>query len=631
MTFIKQKNCTKRADHKKAPVYDAPKWVTFKGENKGKGRKVLLDDETGTILGGNLPKSFQGIKLKKKSERTRTEPNPFKQAMGKAANGTKGTTPAPEAQPNAATGAGANTARAQVEISQRDNLIKELQAKLDALEKKANPERKVQVDTSLPDKIPNDVILQNRDRSNVASFDQVRSIAKNLDYYKVGTSNDFNSGCPVVSYGSFDDKAMGKKTILSTPKGKRLSVQYAIVEANAVTTSNEYGGQVNDRYSSNDPSFTRAIAGNGRMMGISGSYDHFPDKAAAYKQDLIDNANEHGCDPELIKSMKSPVLVRVMQPKDVTADIGDQTNITQGLTLNAVEQSRNDVNRLKSLKFNTYEDGTPTEESVAAFIRSLPRNEQAGMLTSEGEPTRTAQDRLQNAIMMKGFNNDVLIKIRGQAIDPKGKTVIAALSGAAQAFANLEGTGDYDIRNKIEPLIMNFVTHKKNNSGKDFLYSGDLMTDERTNKMLGAIGRMIAIHKQSSKNVSTILRTVATDLKKNAEKYEHSRHNSSLFGGTMFTDNVPDPYESVKISLAKVEKAFKSKEAAKILAKEYGGQSSFNFDSALAADSLLNTYEKRQAFLQGYAFMSGQIMGTLYMSLGLSKNDYLELMEGLND
>ncbi len=261
----------------------------------------------------------------------------------------------------------------------------------------------------------------------------MQEIAKNLDYYKVGTSNDFNSGCPVVSFGSYDAKDMGKTTVLATPKGERLQVQYAVVEADSVTTSNDKSGVANEKYNSSDPNIKRAIAGNGRMTAIATSYDAYPSKAEQYKQDLIANAGEHGCDPERIKGMKTPVLVRVMQPKDVTKDIGDQTNITQSLTLKAVEQTRTDVSRMKNTSFETCEDGSPTVESVKSFIAGLPRNEQAGLLTKEGKPTRTAQDRLQNAMIMKGYNNDYLVRMRGQAINPKGKNIINALYNASKA------------------------------------------------------------------------------------------------------------------------------------------------------------------------------------------------------
>ena len=45
-------------------------------------------------------------------------------------------------------------------------------------------------------------------------------------------------------------------------------------------------------------------------------YKFFPDKAAAYKQYLIDNASRFGLDPQMIAGMKNPVLVRVIDVND---------------------------------------------------------------------------------------------------------------------------------------------------------------------------------------------------------------------------------------------------------------------------------------------------------------------------
>ena len=64
----------------------------------------------------------------------------------------------------------------------------------------------------------------------------------------------------------------------------------------------------------------RAIAGNGRTAGIKSAYAK--GNADEYKAELLKDT-DHGVDPEYIKGMKQPVLVRVMNVDDVSADIGD--------------------------------------------------------------------------------------------------------------------------------------------------------------------------------------------------------------------------------------------------------------------------------------------------------------------
>ena len=58
-------------------------------------------------------------------------------------------------------------------------------------------------------------------------------------------------------------------------------------------------------------------------------------------------------------------------------------------------QARTDVTGLKNASFETVtEDVSPTVESAKRFIQL--QNQQAGLLTKEGEPTRTAQDKLRS-------------------------------------------------------------------------------------------------------------------------------------------------------------------------------------------------------------------------------------------
>ena len=636
-----------------------PIWISFKPKKDGgKARRVLVDESTYEILGGSVPKSFKGIKLTKKENIKADSPNPFTEALAKtkAQKGKGGKPNQAQTKQNAAANTNENQPAANIQsqelteaqkaLDDKQKELDALKAELEALKKKANPERKLQIDTENPEKIPSDVILQNRDRTNFASSQQLKDIARNLDYYKVGTSNNFNSGCPVVSYGSYSDDSMGKKTVLSTNDGKRLEVQYAVVEASSVACSNNFDGSINEQYNSDDPNFTRAIAGNGRMIGITASYERYPEKAAAYKQDLIDNASDHGCNPELIKGMKNPVLVRVMQPKDVTNDIGDQTNITQGLTLNVVEQSRNDVNRITNLEETSiYDDGAPTVEATLGFIQGLPKSEQAGLLTDDGKPSRIAQDRLQNALIMKGFNSDALIKMRGQAINPSGKNILAGLSASAKAFAQLEGEGDYDIRNSMASLINAFAL-EKNNSGEWFHYQRDMFLSEEQNQMFSDIAHALAKHKRSAANIGTILKTVASELKEASIKKEQLQSHGSLASFFDMEANIITPAQAIKNALDKAERIFQNKEnerkqkqddakfykeLARKRKQEELDKHKENSQSSLvwANDSAISLYDRRRAFLHGYAFMYGRIMGTLFGALDFSPVQRANVMEGI--
>lgn len=562
---------------------DDAKWITIHPNGKGvnakggdiKGRACLIDSETGVILKGPsttqgkpLNTAFNDLKQQNKASKANAA---NKAGAANVAKATKATASGVKGAANATKETQAAAAHAAA-IEAKDKEIEALKQQLAQLQKAPQKvEHKKAIDTTLPSKIASDVVLQNRSRDNMASVQQMEDISRNLDYFKVGTSNDFNSGCPVVSFGSYDDKAMGKKTVLSTPNGKRLNVQYAIVEADDVTTSNKINGDPNENYNSDDPSFKRAIAGNGRMTGITDSYRANKDQAARYKNDLIENAADHGCDPDLIRSMNKPVLVRVMSPSDVTKDIGDQTNITQGLTLNAVEQARNDVNRLKKMissQVQTYEDGSPTIESVKAFIRSLPKNEQSGLLTKDGQPTRTAQDRMQNAMMMNGYNDDFLVRLRGQAINPDGKNIINALASASGSFAGLEGGGDLDIRKDLNLVLNGFLQKTLASNSNGGAWQDDLLADKETNELARSIGGIIAENKRSGQRLTTIFKTIGENLVAAKEANDFLKHNGTLGGfesGILqsYETDRKKPLEVVKQSVQQCREEFAAKEQAK--------------------------------------------------------------------
>ena len=54
------------------------------------------------------------------------------------------------------------------------------------------------------------------------------------------------------------------------------------------------------------------LGGNSRTMTLQMVYGQHPEKAAAYRQALVDNASQFGIDPQAIANMKRPMLVRVV-------------------------------------------------------------------------------------------------------------------------------------------------------------------------------------------------------------------------------------------------------------------------------------------------------------------------------
>lgn len=318
------------------------------------------------------------------------------------------------------------------------------------------------------------VILQNRDRSNKASIEQMNRIAGNPDYGRVGVGRDFANGAPVVSYGAVPESQKGRKDYAVASTGERIPIQYAVVEADTVSTSHDIMGKKNPNYGRKD--LVTAIAGNGRVTGIASAYRK--GTAAKYRQELLEDSAMHGVNPQVINSMKNPILVRIMPNERVTGNIGDLSNTTGNNKLNAVEKAHNDVNRVNFEDLEFAEDGSPTIESIVKFIRSMSTDDQTELIDDQGRITTQAVDRLNNAIFAKAYGNDDLISAYAQAVDAEAKLVINTLSAVAPKMARLQGCGELDFRNVLIQAVNQIIQgRRKGLKMQDIVKQVDAFTD----------------------------------------------------------------------------------------------------------------------------------------------------------
>ena len=286
-------------------------------------------------------------------------------------------------------------------------------------------------------------VLQNRNRSTPAAIAQMRDIAARPDYTRLGFSRDFTAGAPVVAGGKIPAEQMGRED-RAAAGDRQIPVRYAVVEAGDVLASNSVDGSPNPDYGQTGR--VLAIAGNGRIAGLQAAYQG--GSAEQYRQGLAED-DLHGVDPKVIAGMKSPVLVRVMPESEITPDIGDVSNRGAGLALSAVEQANNDARRINLDALEFSEDGEVTPQTVRRFVQAMPQAEQGNLINKDGSPTRQAIDRLNAAIFAEAYENDALVELYAQAVDPEARNVISALAQVAPQMARLKGAGALDIRDLV--------------------------------------------------------------------------------------------------------------------------------------------------------------------------------------
>lgn len=293
------------------------------------------------------------------------------------------------------------------------------------------------------------VVLQNRDRSTKASIVQMNGIAGNPDYMRLRLSNDFTTGAPVVAYAADIPEAQrGAEDVVVAADGRRFPVQYAVVEADDVLTSNNIDGSVNPGYGS--PDSITAIAGNGRSVGVKEAYVR--GTADKYRAEL-EADKMTGIDSSVFKDMRRPMLVRIMRDEDVTADIGDITNRSATAQLSATEQALTDAQRIDLSTLEFGDDGTISPESVRQFTALLPEEERARLVDSNGVPTQDAVKRLDNAIFQQVYKNMGLTDLLNTTEKTGIARMVSAFRQMAPRLLQLEGTGELDFREALSDVL----------------------------------------------------------------------------------------------------------------------------------------------------------------------------------
>lgn len=413
------------------------------------------------------------------------------------------------------------------------------------------------LDLRNPEKIPPGIVIQNRDRSGVGSIAQMHKIAASPDYLRMSGSNSFGDGAPVIAFGNIPKNQLGKITEAYMPDGSRIKLQNAVVNVNDILTSTDVDGREIKEFFSDDPSSPRAIAGNGRLTGLREAYRQ--GTATAYRQAFLNDPTT-GIDAKTIEKTDNPVLVRVMQPKDVTADIGDKSNTRSNISMSKVETARNDNNRLDVNALKLDATGAPSVDAMNEFIGKLPLTEQAELIdNARKQPNLQCEQRLMNAMFVNAYDvpvdgkknaevADHLLSTKVESIDPDDRVITGALYLAAPTIGQLKGLPNgYDIRSVIVKAAYAALNAKriKNTNIKTQALNMNMFEGEAVTGATAMIMNVFAENNRSPKKCADVLIRIANALISQAKEVEESA--DSFFGAV---DGLP-PDVVIKQALKK--------------------------------------------------------------------------------
>lgn len=347
-------------------------------------------------------------------------------------------------------------------------------------------------------------VLQNRDRSLPQSVGQMNSIAAAPDYIRLRASNDLGNGAPVVAYGTVPEAQLGRPEVVADNTGKHYQMRYAVVDADTVLTSNDVGGAVNPAYQTAPETEMRAIAGNGRIAGLTAAYQR--GSAGQYRADLTADASSLGIDPKAVEGMKQPILVRVMEKSDVTADIGDRSNTAGNMALSAVEQAANDVDRIDFGKISFTPDGEVDNDSVLDFAAQMPEAERNTLVDRNNKPTAQGYARFASALFKKAYGDDELVRIAVQSNNEEISTIFKAMRAVAPKMARLAGLGNLDIRGLVTQAAQMAINAKRSGVAlKDYIAQDDMTVDPD----VLVIAEVFAANSRSYRQIAEILENAA--------------------------------------------------------------------------------------------------------------------------
>ncbi|WP_156915980.1 hypothetical protein [Desulfatirhabdium butyrativorans] len=275
-------------------------------------------------------------------------------------------------------------------------------------------------------------------------------------------------------------------------------------------------------------------SGNGRTMGIKTRYER--DEAPQYKAWLIDTAQKIGVDPEQIKAMKRPVLVRIRISDQNRKTVTERANEGDIAAMSPVETAKVDSGRLQPDDMDLFHPGDDGEIATAAnnafitrFLKLMGPAESAGLLTADGKPTRQLLERIQAAVFDKAFHDERLLALMAEDANPDIRNILKALTMSAPAFARVKamaGDEQIDAINHIVGAVDLIRRAKREGENVETILNQLGLFGEEIPEETALVTRFLVKNARSAKRIAEALQTVAA-------KYRYWAENQSqpdLFG-----------------------------------------------------------------------------------------------------
>ena len=358
----------------------------------------------------------------------------------------------------------------------------------------------------------------------------------------------------------------GKKTAVYTDSGKQIPVQYRVVSADDLIASHDAGAlEINPGYPvalqprdrerlimreqvtrmantlrSEDLADARnlnqgaplirndgvVLNGNGRTIAIARAQARNKERAAAYRDYLVENAALFGFSKDEIENVKNPVLVREVQgdiSEGLMQDIISST--TGGARMGASEAAQADAEKITYAMLDAYvpnEKGDLTTAAnrnfVAGILHKIVGNgEMNAYLDKDGHVNADGIQRVKRALFACAYGDDELIAKMAESTDDDIRNVSNGMMAAAPMVARLAVKKGVPYVKELQDAISDAVKQldtlrRSGESVKDYLSAQALFTEHEDSAEMRAILSFLDGNKRSGKRIATFFSRITKEL-----------------------------------------------------------------------------------------------------------------------
>ena len=190
------------------------------------------------------------------------------------------------------------------------------------------------------------------------------------------------------------------------------------------------------------------LGGNGRAMTLAVAYDRFPKRAEEYRKALVASAASYGIDPERVRAMERPMLVR--------RAVGDRSR----------EERQRLVADLNGSFTHSKERKAAGKSRGASFSRGTLATLARAMSDTEATSLRDFFDRPESRAIVDAMIEDGVLMLEEQnefvaadgMLNPDGKRAVEeALRGRVMENYSVMNQLSADVLGKIDAAIPNLL------------------------------------------------------------------------------------------------------------------------------------------------------------------------------